>query len=375
MWRRTAIPIAIAGVVIGLTGSGVFSGAGGSACSVTLSALTEIDHYMGKAGATVCLAAGTYGPVTIKASPTRNSTLTAAPGAHVVVGGVQMRGSHLTVSQLHSEGSIEVTNGSFPLLGFEDDVIEHNDIGPTSGDGVTIFSEPSTPSKRIRIAYNKIHDTSSAKEGDALRLQLWEDVEVIGNDIYNIRECEGAEAPCHTDTMQSYNAEQASKGLLVERNYVHDCHDIQGLPFLDNGDIEDVTIRDNLSLRMSSVGTTSGFFVDENTHGLIIEGNTYWGTTGSLVRANGSVTNPTVTIARNVQKVINVSTGTHPYAITEDYDIFAELPFTYTVGAHTVVNGSPAFKETATDDYRLSPNPNNIGVNFAPAAQSYGPAN
>ena len=100
-------------------------------------------------------------------SPSSNATLTAAPGAHVVVAGVNVAGSNITVSQLHSTGTINVgSTGPYP--GFSHDVIDHNDVGPTNGYGISVMSATATPSSFITISNNKIHDTSATGEGDAL---------------------------------------------------------------------------------------------------------------------------------------------------------------------------------------------------------------
>ena len=384
MWKQWGIRLGIAGVAIGLAVSGVATNSGTS-CTITESSTATLSKQLGEPGTTVCLSAGTYtGPLILAASPSSQSTLTAAPGAHVVVTeGIDIRGSHLTVSQLHSESTIEIGAGVFPLLGFENDVIEHNDIGPTNGDGVAIFSESTTPSSHLRIAYNKIHNTTATEggsDGDAIRMDAWSHVEVIANDIYEIKECPGG--ACHTDTLQSFQGEVPTEGLLIERNYIHDMSEAQGLPFLSDGDVANVTIKDNLAVRMSSGGQTTGMFINENTANLVVENNTYWETSGSAIQANGLAASPTATISHNVQDRLNVRAGTHAtYVCTEDYDILKVAPFalegcngTSTIGTHSEVNASPPFKNPSVDDYRLSPNPRHIGVDWAPAEVQYGPS-
>ena len=127
---------------------------------------------------------------------------------------------------------------------------------------------------------NEIHETDSSGEGDALRFDGWSNITVKENDIYNIRECAGN--TCHTDTLQSYQAGIATSGLTLERNYIHDCNAAQGFPFLKDGDISNVTITDNLAVRMASSKEVTGMFVDDNTVGLSIANNTYQGTSGSM---------------------------------------------------------------------------------------------
>ena len=350
-------------------------------CTATVSSVSQVNADL-KPGAVVCLAAGTYGAISITTSPSSNATLTAAPGAHVVVDGVNVAASNVTVSQLHSEGTINVGSGS-PYPGFSHDVIEHNDVGPTNGYGISVMSATSTPSSYITIAYNRIHNTSDTGEGDALRFDGWNHLTVTGNDIYDIKECPSD--TCHTDTLQSYQGDVATEGLTIEKNYSHDNVGAQGLPFLKDGDISNVTIKDNLSLRNTPTdGQVTGIWIDENIHNLLIEKNTYWGTDGSIVQSEGSASNPTATIDRNVMDTLNIKTASaYSYAYTEDYDIFREAPWTYTIGAQSKVETSPTFICTpkcgggtaSEDDYQLKNNPNNIGIDWNPAEQKYGPTN
>jgi hypothetical protein len=350
------------------------SGGGGEACTTTISSVSQVNSSL-KAGAVVCLAAGTYGAVSITVSPSSNATLTAAPGAHVVVGGVNIAGSNLTVSQLHSTGTINVGSGG-PYPGFSHDVIDHNEVGPTNGYGISVMSATSTPSSYITISNNKIHDTSATGEGDALRFDGWNHITVTGNDIYNIKECAGS--GCHTDTLQSYNGGVATTGLTLTKNYTHNNVGAQGFPFLKDGDISNVLISDNLSVHNSNTnGQVTGVWVDENIAGLTITNNTYQSTSGSIVQPDGSAQGPTVAINHNVFDNINVRPGSGPsYTTTEDYDIFTgNDQYTFKVGPNSLMKSGPGFMNTATDDYRLTSNPSHIGIDWSPAEQQYGPTN
>jgi hypothetical protein len=352
----------------------VAAASGGGDCTTTISSVSQINAAL-TPGAVVCLAAGTYGAVSITTSPASNATLTAAPGAHVVVDGVNIAGSNLTVSQLHSTGTINVGSGS-PYPGFSHDIIEHNDVGPTNGFGISVLSSTSTPSSYITIAYNRIHNTSDTSEGDALRFDGWNHLTVTGNDIYDIKECPSS--TCHTDTLQSYNSDVPTTGLTITKNYTHDNVGAQGLPFLKDGDISNVLISDNLSVRNTNTdGQVTGIWVDENIVGLTITKNTYQDTSGSIVQADGAATGPTVAINHNVFDSLNVRPGTGPsYTTTEDYDIFTgNDEYTFGLGPHSVLNPNPGFVDTATDDYRLADNPNGIGIDWSPTEEQYGPTN
>jgi hypothetical protein len=342
-----------------------------ASCTTTISSVSQVSGAL-KAGAVVCLKAGTYGPVSITVSPSSNATLTAAPGAHVVVGGVKIAGSNLTVSQLHSTGTINVGSGS-PYPGFSHDVIDHNEVGPTKGYGISVMSATSTPSSYITISNNKIHDTSLTSEGDALRFDGWNHITVTGNDIYNIKECAGS--GCHTDTLQSYNGGVATTGLTLTKNYTHNNVGAQGFPFLKDGDISSVLISDNLSVHNSNTnGQVTGVWVDEKVAGLTITNNTYQSTSGSIVQADSSA-HGTVAINHNVFDKLNVRPGSgSSYTTTEDYDIFTgKDEYTFKLGPHSLLMSNPGFMNTATDDYRLASNPNHIGIDWSPAGQQYGP--
>lgn len=334
--------------------------AAAAGCSSTLTSVASVNGAL-TPGSTVCLAAGSYGQVSITAAPSSNATLTAVPGAKVTVNGVNVAGSNITVRGLYSTGSINVgSSGSH-------DVIEHNDVGPTGGYGISILSPLTAPSSDITIAWNKIHDTSTSGEGDALRFDGWKNVSVIGNDIYNIKECPSA---CHTDTLQSYQAETPASGLVVERNYVHDDTGVQGLPFLKDGDVQNVTIRDNLAVRDTSIGQVNGFWIDENTKGLVVRNNTYPGL-ANVIDATGKEASSSAAIDHNVLGEFNTLGG---YALTEDYNIFTiNNEWTFKPGAHSKIEAALTFVNTATDDYRLKTNPNGIGIDWAPAEQQYGP--
>ncbi len=342
---------------------------GGTSCTVTVSSISAVNTDL-TPGAIVCLSAGSYGSLTLTANPASNATLTAAPGAHVVLSGVQVGGKHLVVSQLHSTGGIEVISGG------GNDVIEHNDVTDPEGYGISVLCTrgcaASDTISNVTISGNEVHETSSTGEGDALRFDGWSNITVKENDIYNIREC--ASDTCHTDTLQSYQAGIPTSGLTLERNYIHDCVGAQGFPFLKDGDVSNVTIADNLALRMASTGQVTGMFVDDNTVGLSITNNTYQGTSGSDVQSEGSASNPTVAVNHNVFDSFNVPAG--KYALIEDYDIFTgNNEWSFTIGAHSVKNSSPEFVDTAINDYRLANNPNHIGVDWSPATQQYGPSN
>ena len=281
--------------------------------------------------------------------------------------------SNITVSELHSTGTINVGSGS-PYPGFSHDVIEHNEVGPTNGYGISVMSATSTPSSYITIADNRIHDTSTTGEGDALRFDGWNNITVTGNDIYNIKECPGN--TCHTDTLQSYNGGVPTTGLTITRNYTHNNVGAQGLPFLKDGDISNVTISDNLSLHNTNTnGQVTGIWVDENINNLTITNNTYQETSGSIVQADGAAKNPTVT-----------STTTSSTTSTSDPAAAPPTPHRGLRHLHRQrrIHLQPRppqhphqthLPKPATDNYQLTTNPNHTGIDWNPNEQQYGPTN
>jgi hypothetical protein len=174
-------------------------------------------------------------------------------------------------------------------------------------------------------------------------------------------------------------------GLTMTRNYIHDGVNTQGFAFLKDGDISNVTISDNLSLRMSSVGEVTGMTIDENTVGISVTNNTYQGTSGSVAEAGGSTASPSLVLNHNVFDRFNVMTNTSPYkySVSESYNYFTDKngEFTFTP-ASTDSTATPQYMcgsscgngTVAGDDYRLASNPNNIGIDWAPSQVTFGPA-
>jgi hypothetical protein len=82
----------------------------------------------------------------------------------------------------------------------------------------------------------------------------------------------------------------------------------------------------------------------------------------------------TATVNHNVEQVFNsIHEGGPAYTLNENYDVFKEAPWTIATGALSTVLANPKFVDPAADDYRLSPNPNGAGVDWAPSEYTYGP--
>jgi hypothetical protein len=346
-------------------------------CTVTESSVSSVNAAL-TPGAVVCLAAGSYSSLSIAASPSSNATVTAAPGAHVVVAGVNLSGANITVSQLHSTGGITINNGG------SNDTIDHNDVTEaTCGYGIAVFGTYTGSSfnpiaNHDVISWNKIHDTGTTCEADALRIQGYANITIVHNDEYNLADPH----QYHTDTLQSYQAGVPTSGLVYSYNYAHDLANA-GPPFLKDGDVQNVTVTDNLVLRNSWTGI-GGMDLHENTTGLVYRNNTELGTSGIVVQGQGSAPNPSLLFDHNVVDNANTS-GSTGYTITSDYNDFVDNDeFSWTLGPHDI-KGAPAggYKcgsscgngTAAGDDYELANNPNGEGIDWNPATQQYGPTN
>lgn len=358
-------------------------------CTVSANSLSELESAVagGHAGAVVCVMPGSYGALRLTRATTPGENVLVEPrpslnprgDGKVGFSGITIAGSHITVRNVYSTGGISVGGDG----GDTHDVIDHDDVSNPHGYGISILSPFEKPASDITISGNRVHDTCASCEGDALRIDGWRDVTITGNDIYNIRECPSND--CHTDTLQSYQGDTSSSGLTVTRNYVHDSVNTQGLAFLKDGDIQDVTIADNLSVRMASSGQTNGPGIDENTVGLRITRNTYVHA-GGYLEAGGTTPGASAYVAFNVFNSFNIQPPF--YRLTEGHDIYTgDNQWSFKLGAGSALESEPRYMcgsgcgngTSNGDDYRLvgyhdphSPD-YGIGIDWNPATQVYGP--
>lgn len=357
------------------------------ACTGGLSSPSEISNAVtgARPGAAVCVRPGVYGALTLTRAPTGrdNVILEPAPAStadnrsrRVSFTGITIAGSGITVRDIYSTGGIAVTGADA-----HDVRIDHDDVSNPRGYGVSILCAFAHPCSHVTISGNRIHGTCATCEGDAIRLDGWRDVSVVGNDIYAIHACAG----CHTDTLQSFNDQEPTTGLRVYRNYVHDTFETQGLPFLKDGDVGAVRIADNLSVRMSSNGQTNGPGIAETSSGLVITRNTYVQADG-YVQASGSGSQPTARVDHNVIGAFNVQAPY--YALSEANNLYTgNNEWSFRISATSRLDSHPEFLcgthcgdgNPAGDDYRLigynNPKSANydVGIDWNPASQRYGP--
>lgn len=355
--------------------SAAFSFHGATAtCTQTLSAPAQVDTAVdtAAAGSVICLTTGSYGGLTLSPHQSSDVTLQASPGAHVTTGSVSITGSHFVLRGLWIRGEVSVNHSSAFIT------IDHNDI--TNGYfGVNLYSwncsAPDAPTwsgcvsvlpvTDITISGNRIHDIGGSTGEDALHFNNFARVRVTGNEIYGIRE-----GGHHSDCLQTLFG---GVDLAFDHNYEHD-NQCQGL-FINDGDVTNVTIWDNLFLRDDVLGQTEMNIQVFDTHNLVIRNNTNWSRNGDVVRNANSKVVPTVTYDHNVDEVFNdgcCSEGT--FQLTDGgYNIFQQAPWTIRLLTSDMVDPKPAFISPTHDDYRLAVNPHQIGVDWRPADQQYGP--
>jgi hypothetical protein len=328
--------------------------------------------------ATICLAAGSYGHLTLTGTHADTVTVQPAPGASASLEGASVAegASNLTIRNFSIGGGVSILAGAAHIA------IDHNDIDGKlpggDGEGVETVSVNCTapnapvysgcvseaPCTYITIAGNRIHGYGEEGSEDAIHLNNWQHVRILENDLYELEEHGN-----HTDAMQSV---WGGSDMVFERNYEHD-NQSQGF-FISDGDVREVTVADNLFLRNNNLGLEENNIQVFNTAPFTMTNNTNWDHEGDLLRAEGSSLPLTATVERNVEEVFNVfAEGGPEYTLTEDWDIFRESPWTFTLGHHTTIVAAPEFKDPAKDDYRLKNNLNDIGVNWAPEEYVYGP--
>jgi Right handed beta helix region len=327
--------------------------------------------------AVICLPAGTYGPLALSGAHIDNVTIEPKPGEDASLEGLTVAAgaSNITIHNFSIGGGVSIGEGASHIT------IDHNDINGEApggiGEGVETLgvncSSPNAPvyegcastppATYITISSNRIHGYGNVSE-DAIHLNNYHHVRVIGNDIYDIEEHGN-----HSDALQSV---WGGSDLLFERNYEHD-NQSQGF-FIKDGDVAQVKVADNLFLRNDNEGLQEINVQVYNTADFTMTNNTAWGHQGDLIIANNSSQPLSATVQRNVEEIFGVlQEGGPEYALSEDYDIFATAPWTFTPGPHTAIAEHPEFANPAYDDYRLKSNPEGIGVDWSPSEYVYGP--
>ncbi len=354
------------------------------ACTTTVSSVSRVASAVSSAaaGSAVCLTAGSYGHLTLSGGHSGNVTVEPVPGASASLEGatVASNSSYITIHNFNIGGGVNLGYGDSHIT------VDHNNInGQAPGNGgegvedLTVnCSAPNAPyysgctstapDTYITINGNQIHGYGMGGTEDAIHLNNWEHVTITANDIYDLEEHGN-----HTDAMQSVFG---GHYMTFAYNYEHD-NQSQGF-FIKDGDVSEVSVSDNLFLRNNNEpGLYPGGEYNIqvfNTTGLTIANNTVWDGQNDIIRAEGAAEALTANVNHNVEQGFDVlHEGGPAYTLTEDYDIFAEEPWTFKMGSHSKVQSSPDFVDPAGEDYELASNPNDIGVDWQPSEYVYGP--
>ena len=351
-------------------------------CTQTLSLGANVSSAVSgaAAGSVICLNSGEYGSLTLNASPASDVTLQAAPSAHVTTRTVRISGSHLVVRGLWIDGEVALEEGS-----------SFNHGGPRRHQQrqrkrrrgrrvrhLQLHRSQRAPLGRLRTARADLqrddlrqplprHRAEAERRRDPPRL-------LAKRRRHRQRVRTRVESGNHTDCLQSV---YGGTDLIFTHNYEHD-NDCQGF-FVKDGDASDVSITDNLFLRDDEPDEAGARFANYaqawNIEDLTVENNTIWDGKGiALVTEDASVS-PSATIDHNLITALTINKPIgKAYALTEDYNIFDEAPWSFTPSSSDTTNSNPQFVDTATDDYQLASNPNGIGIDWNPAEVQYGPA-
>jgi hypothetical protein len=367
--------VGLSGVV--LSKSSLLSGDPGG-CALRASSLAAVAAEVNGAsvGQVVCLQAGSYtGTLSLAAAHAGDVTLQAAPGAHVTIGGVKVNGSHVVVRNLWIKGEVALGEGASYIT------IDHDDISE-GGEGVVFETsdctapnaprwegcEPHAPVTNVVISANHIHDIGQQGTEDAIHIDNWRNVSVVGNEFDHI-----VESGNHTDCLQSV---YGGSNLTFSRNYEHN-NDCQGF-FIKDGDATDVSVTENLFVDDDEPDVRGERFHNLaqawNVAGLVIEHNTIWDGKGVVLVAENAQVRPSARVERNLISSMSLSraVGT-PYALIEAYNLFGQAPWSFRSSASDRTSARPRFVETGGNPYSLAPNPHHIGIDWSPASQRYGP--
>jgi fibronectin type 3 domain-containing protein len=394
---RNLLQVAFIVVFAGIGTYALLSSHAATGCNVTATSVSDAISKVSSAasGNVICMAPGSYGSITLTGTHSANVTFEPDPSqdpngaGKVTFSGINVTGSFITVRNFYSTGGL-----SF-LPPATNDTADHNDVTDgLGGYGMDVScNTASQPCTFITMTGNRIHNLAGTdgtgsgsscnygSDGDGLRLDGWANVTITGNEETGVEQVNGGVCEGHTDCLQSYNANKSTQGFDFEHNYIHD-NQCEGPPFLKDGDVtSNVTVKDNLDVRSTNKGLTdTALFVVGNTTGAIIRNNAYL-TSGSTLQGSGSAT-----VDHNIFSQFNIS----GYTLTENNNIFTDgNQWSFTVNSTdtpppTAAYGTkytPAYKcgsscgngTVAGDDYELASNPNGIGIDWAPASQTYGP--
>jgi hypothetical protein len=366
---RTVVALASLAVV----SAALPSGAQAADCTTTVSSTSAAATAVSAAapGATVCLADGTYGKVTLNASKAAPGvTVRAEHPGQATIAGAQLDGSYLTIAQFRMTGTFEPRPGStgmtadhnlfvggnyFAVMAAATTTTTVNDVSITNNRFVGRFNEDA-------IRLNRYHDGPDADPYGVL---------IEGNEFTGNVEYGG-----HNDVLQSV---WVGDHLYFRRNYLHDFGG-QGFFVKDQASaIDGLVVEDNLIVRQSSpcdpvslcpTWQLSPFQIFGPARNVSIRHNTVWpGDSGGTQWLRGSGWGGPIVFSDNVMSNLNsdaTALGTGYSASNNTRCGGSGFPSTGVTS-----DCSPAFIGPANGDYRQS---NGRGVTWKVADQSFGPS-
>jgi hypothetical protein len=368
--RPFAVVVAVAAVAAGIVV--IPPGAGSAECTTTVSSVAAAASAVDAAspGATVCMADGTYGKLTLsaqKAAP--GVTVRAQNPGRATIAGAALDGSYLTVAQFRMTGTFEAKPGSTGMSA------DHNLFVGGGYYAVMAAATTTTTVNDVSITNNRF---DGRFDEDAIRLNRYHDgpdadpygVLIEGNEFTGNVEYGG-----HNDVLQSV---WVGDHLYFRRNYLHDFGG-QGFFVKDQASaIDGLVVEDNLIVRQSSpcdpvslcpTWQLSPFQIFGPLRNVTIRHNTVWpGPNGGQAWLRGvSWAGPTV-FSDNVMDSLNSDAIGLLTGYTSSNNTRCDgLGFP---DAGITKDCSPAFLDAANGDYRQA---NGRGVTWKVADQSFGP--
>jgi hypothetical protein len=346
-----------------------------SPCTTTVGTVSALQTAANAAanGDIVCVSAGSYAAATIAGSHTGTVTIQPSPGAAVTLARLNVNGNYYRVQGFTvAPGSggmgvvlaagvdhVEILHNLFSAGAYQ---LEFASLDCYRTGSPPCQPEQDAPIDDILIQGNKF----SAPTEDAMRINNFNRVDVLENELTGI-----IESGSHVDGIQTITG---GDDLDVERNYFHDNQ--AQVFFIKDGEVSNLVFSDNLGLRntTSPQGCLTNWSATDLQTATFTR-NTEWGAScgGGFILGYWSGAQSTgVAVNHNVFDAMNLD-GQNASGITEDWDIFGNTPWSFTVGSHSTTGQNPTFTNTATDDYRLASNPDGIGVTWRPADYVYGP--
>ncbi len=352
------------------------SSASAATCTTTVSSVSAAETAVSSAtaGDTVCLSDGTYGRVSLNATKSAPGvTLQAEHPGDATIDGVDMDGSHLTVTNFRVTASIVFARNSVGMTA------DHNLIvGDRTDYGV--MACPATPPDRC----DDMSITNNIFEGsfdeDAIRANVYHDADSDGNGLLvEDNEFRGNEEwGGHNDVVQSV---WVGDHLVIRGNYVHDFGG-QGFLIKDQATAIDgfvaennLIVRQNLPCDPDSLCPTwqlSPFQVFGAISNGTISHNTIWPTDPGAAKGGGPtlLRDPGWTSTTVSDNVIDAGGTDVPSGISGSNNTRCTNAGGWAAWPSTTTDCSPAFLDEANGDYRLA---SGRGVDWKPSDKQFGP--